>query len=654
MKIPSNRRWTQTNDTGGVLSATRNMALDTIGQAKLAKRPVAVTSSASDGDFKYTMAIVYFDSAYTVVTSDGVFQGGLDGGVFTQTSFSPSTTLASDALIFEDTSTDQLIVTTDANFSRWNGSASSSHTLGALTSGVPHPLCIFDSNPTYKLAIGNGNQVKTYDTSYNANTTILTLPTQFQVTSLRYRNGYLYVGTKNTAGGEARVFIWSGSGANAQYEVPVGAEWVFSMTEYGSSVAVITSEGQLLQISGSQAIQLGALPVYYNPHARWQDSSGLTLNGKVFNRGMATVGNSIYINIEGNVDVGFVPEMKSGLWVFDPDVGLYHRAISTTDTLVRDSSLTVADNEITTSANHNLLTGDAVEFSSISGLSGVSTGITYYITATGSNKIKLSLSRESLVAQRYVTISGTPGGSDILVYYPNTDSGLLLSATSGAVAQTSINEIPLGMLSSEVIWGCRTKDEDGTATYVLSAFHDSNNRGSLSTQRIYSDNIQQSWKKICAFLDGLVTENDEVVIKVQTKYSPLPIELNGAWLDSNTINSNGTDLVSGWGDIQVGDELIFTDGKGQGKTAHVTNITSSASTYSVTIDEEIGVASSTVKLYRTNFSKIGVYGIDKKKNEYIEEALQDNNVSPWINIRCELRGADLAVNMFDLDNQKHN
>jgi len=402
-----------------------------VGQAKLAKRSVAVMSSVTNANFGLPLAIVHFDNKYTVVTTESVWQGELDGVVFTEeVDFTPATTRASDAVIFNN----RLMVTVDDNLDSWDGAGDDLYGHEALTSGVPHPLCIFDSQSTYKLAVGNGNTVKILDTSYVASSTVLTLASQFQVTSLRYRNGFLYVGTKTTDGSEARIFIWNGSGTNAQYECPVGCEWVFSMTEYGSSVAAIVSSGQLIQVSGSQYTQLGALPVYYQPHARWQGVGGFSLNGKVFNRGMVAVGQTIYINIEGDTDTGFVPEMKSGIWVFDPEVGLYHRASPPTDTLVIDDSFSISDNEITTTTTHNLKTGDGIAFESISGLTGVDASVTYFVTVTATNKIKLSLTREGVAAGRYVTIGGTPGAADDLVYYPNIDAGLLTLATSGAVA----------------------------------------------------------------------------------------------------------------------------------------------------------------------------------------------------------------------------
>jgi hypothetical protein len=649
MKIPSNNRWTQLNEgeVTGILNETTNMSFDTVGQAKLSKKPVAIMSSADDGDFGYVVSIVYFDGAYTVVTDDSIFQGGISGNAFTkETSFTPGTTLASDAIVFDS----KLIVTTNNNFESWTGTGSGTPTLGSLTNNVPHPMCIFDSQPTFKLAIGNGRSVNTYNTSFTANSTVLTLPTDFVVTTLRYRNGFLYVGTKNINGGDARIFIWNGSGSNAQYECPVGAEWVFSMTEYGQSVAAIVSSGQLIQVTGSSYQPLGALPVFADPNAVWQGASGFTLTGKVFNRGMVTIGDSIYMNIDGNIESGYVPKMKSGIWVFDPQVGLYHRSSSSTDKRVLDTAFTVADNTVTTGATHNLLTGDGVTFKDIGGINGIDTNALYFVTVISPTTFKLSLSRDDLANGRYIDISGTRTSASLL-YYPNTDNGALAGVTAGAIMPTSFNESPIALLETEVLWGSVLDDQNtvgSNARYVLNVFSNNNNQSSLITQRIPTGAITQTWKDLYTFLDGIVTTTDSISVKVQTSFKQPSQVFEGVWLNAKTINSISPKFNSAYLGIRIGDEIRVTDGSGRGKTATVVGISSSSSVVSIEVYEEIGDPGKNARFYFTNFHKIGKYGVSNKEKEVIQTKLLEENKSPWIKIKLDIIGADIAVNMFDL------
>lgn len=646
MKIPSNRNWTQLNqgEDTGVLYDTHNISLDTRGQLKLARRPVAVASSQTTADFGHPVAVVYFDNNYFIVTEEDVFIGGLLGSLFTrETDFTPNVTQNSDAIVFNG----RLVVTLNNNIADFDGDTNDRYTLGALTASVPHPMTIFDSNPTYKLAIGNGNQVKTYDTSYNANPTILTLPPQFTVTSLKYRNGFLYVGTKTTDGSEARIFIWNGSGTSAQYECPVGCEWVYSMVEYGPSVAAVVSSGQLIQVSGSQFIEIAAFPVYYQPHLRWQGTSS---RPKVVKNGMRTIGDTIYINIEGLLDEGFLESMRSGLWAFSPTNGLYHYANISTDQLVNDNTLTVSNDIITTSAAHNLKTGDAVELLTVSGLSGVSIDFVYYVTVVATNQIKLSHSRAALVKEEYVPITGTPTTSDILVYFPNTDAGWRFSR-SGAIAATTVNESTRPSLSSEILWCGRAENAAGTTVFALNAFHDSNTVGSFTTTRIYTDQIQDVWKDLYAFIDGLVTDNDKLTIKMQTKTPKYHLSYSGTWASSTVINT--ASAHSATADIAVGDEIVFMTGVAQGRTANITAVSRSSGTTSLTLSQALGTTGQAATFYTTNVREVGRYGVGHKKNEFLETAIIGNNKSPWIKIKVVLEGTDMTVNMLELPNNVH-
>lgn len=648
MKIPSNKVWTQLNEGEftGILNNSHNIELDSAGQLRLSRRGVAIASSFDDADLENVVALPYFDGDYIAVTTDRLFRGGLLGSNWSEiTDFTPSTTLNSDAIVFNN----RLVVTTNSNIDDWDGDTDDDTGLESLTGSVPHPMAIFDSQPTYKLAVGNGNTVKILDTSYTASATVLTLASQFIVTTLAYRAGFLYVGTQTNDGSEARVFIWNGDGTNAQYEVPVGCEQVYSVTPYGTSIAAVTSKGQILSIVGSSTQQLAAFPVFYEPKALWQGDGGAP---KVFHRGMVAVGSSLYINIEGDLDTGFLPNMKSGLWVYNPNVGLYHTATSTADTLVNDSSLTLSDSTLTTSANHNLRDGDVVQFVTVSGLTGVSVNYPYYVKVISNNEIKLSLTRKGLLNSRHVTIGGTPGGSDNLAYFPNTSYGSQISR-AGAVTLSTINETAKEAFATEVLWSARTTSETGATVYTVNIFHDSNNFGSFTTQRITSDNIMQSWKEIYSFLDGLLSEEDSVVVKYQTKPCDRPMILSGVWADANTINSNESKEFAAWFDIEEGDEVVLYNGAGQGKTAHVTGISNSSGTYSITLDENWGTANQAVDIYYTNFKKIGEYSKGNKEGkEYIKNVLQ-SVASVWIKIKIEMRGTDIAVNQFELANSIH-
>ena len=655
MKIPSNRLWTQdsSGDVLGILGDTTNVSLDTAGKVTLSKKAVAIKTTVGDSNFNRPIVMTYFATAvnannrkYTAMTlnTGGIFQGGLDGNGFSRNvAFDPSTFIGSDALIFNSL----LHVTTSTNLSTWNGSNTVDHARAALTGSLAHPMCIFESQITYQLAIGNGNTVRLYDTAYNVGTNILTLPAHMMVTTMRYRNGYLYVGTRNDIGGEAYIYIWDGTANYANYACAVGCSWVFSMTEFKNTVAAVVSSGQIGYVSGSTFMPLAAFPVYYDPHARWQGSTGLLLNGKIFNRGMITIGDNIYMNVDGDVDIGFIPKMKSGLWVYNPRTGLSHKSKGSVDAMVTDATFTVSDSTITTTAVHNLKTGDAVYFASVAGLTGITVDKTYYVTVLSTTTFKLSQGRKAASEQKYVLVAGTPTTSS-LRYFPNTDYGDGY-CNSGPIIATVYNETPLPPFKSEVIWSSNQSLQTGTTNYVINSFYDSYNIGSMTTQRINGENVDQSWKEIYAFIDGLTLTSEELVVKVQTKYEPPTQKITGIWLSSTTINSTPSSDFTLWADIKEGDEIVFVDGYNRGKTVHVTEVSQSTSTVSLTVDEAIGIAATNSTLFRTTFKKANTFTSTDKIKERVRATI-DSLSSPWIAIKLELRGFTPSVNVLELSN----
>ena len=101
----------------------------------------------------------------------------------------------------------------------------------------------------------------------------MTLPAQYIVTTLAYRNGYLYVGTKNIYGDEAKVFIWDGATANADYEVPIGGSWVFSLKINNDTVSkshevivnfLVTSGNSRVYSLHSKSIEILLLSLIYS------------------------------------------------------------------------------------------------------------------------------------------------------------------------------------------------------------------------------------------------------------------------------------------------------------------------------------------------------------------------------------------------------
>jgi hypothetical protein len=654
MKIPSNNIWTQTNegDISGILHGTRNVTLDTPGKVRLSQKAITLHNTTSLFGLEYGISIVYYNGKYTVVGSNNTYTFDLEGAATTTLTAGtePTPTIYGDGIIFNN----ELHVTSDNDLFSWDGSIWTAG-LESLTDNVPHPMEIFDSLTTFKLAIGNANTVRLLAADYSNATAALTLPDQYIVTTLAYRSGYLYVGTRNQYGGEARIFIWDGDSNNANYEVPVSGNWVYSIKPYLNSVCAILSSGELVYINGTTTQRLSALPVFYMPSVNWQGTLDSDFP-RVFNRGMITDGDLIYLNINALVENArsqdYLPGFESGIWVFDPQNGLYHRASTNyQDKFVIDSSLSVTDSVITTAASHNLKTGDSVIFQTVSGLTGVDTLTTYYVSVESPTTLKLALSRRALQDNVYVTILGTAGASDKLVYSPNTEYFQYARVSSGAMALPTASDGYFKNWSTPIIWAASAQNFDiDERFFTLNVLADSYNIGYIETQRIYSENIEQSWKKITTFLDGLDLDNEEVIVKYRTEQEsgyPTPALL-GYWASTTQINFNKADCPF----LKEGDELMLIDGTGRGRSVHIVGTPTSSSTVTeVIVDEAVGVASMPVRASATNYKKTAVLNLENKLKSYLTSTIDES--SPWVQVKVEIRGFEVAINKFDLGNVIH-
>lgn len=639
MRLPSNNSWTQTNagKLFGFLNSTRGVHFDDKGSVTLSKHPVAYYRSTEDADFSYLLAVAYFNDTYNFLTDDEMFYGDFNANNLTEATNSNAFTTGSDMVVCYG----RLYVSASTIVDWWNGS-SWNGTIGvSLTASKHHPMCVFDSFPTYKLAIANVNTVTLYDSSHNAATDVLTIPAEYEITTMRYRNGYLYVGTKNINGGNANVYIWNGSGTAAQYSADMGAHWAFSMTEYGDSVAAVTSAGQIRQVRGSSSYPIANFPIYHAEGKVWQGSSGLTLGGKVFNRGMQTDGDKIYICIDGTNEGEQAEGMYSGLWCFDPDVGLYHKAGISGDRAADITPIALSGNVIQFTATTTFETGDPIHATNVGSITGITSRETYYAIRVAFNQLSLAKTLRDAYAGVPIVLGGSLGSPQFrAVSIKNI--GELYGARQGAVATVNPLEQPDRMWSGGVIYGGRTAGN----VYCLCVLSPMASVGSFTTQRIYSQNIKETWNKIYGFLNGLYLDNEKLVIKIKTENKlglPISDRQSIAWTDTDTFTT--TDLTV-WGAVNEGDEVTIVTGTGAGRTAHIVSKTAGATFYTIVIDEDIGIASDSASVTVDNFKKIAVISNTTPNKDISNGTFTEK--SPWIQVRVEMRGYEMNIPLLEL------
>lgn len=655
MKIPSNNQWTQLNngDIAGILNETHNITFDKQGVLKLNQKSIVhsndITGDGGDADFEQVQGIEVFGGNIYAITDDHVFKGDIDGTFLADTDsddvgIDTASVVVYDRLYVVDTGggTDTV--------DYYNGSSWTSGAITGLVTGFKHPMTVFESLPTYKLAIGDKNSVRTYDSSHGANTTVLILPAQYIITSLVYRNGYLYVGTKTDDGSEAAVFIWDGLTANANYSVPVGASWVLSMVPYMGTVAGLTNEGELFGISGNSKQQLGVLPIFHAVNKRWFTAVA-SVTSVVLHSGLTVLGDNIYMVIEGTIaNNTFQYGMKDGVWCFDPKVGVYHCAAATVDVIVQDNGLALASDEITTSATHNLMTGDPVQFTDVNNLSGVVANVIYYAVVTAPTTLKLAGNRRDADLGNTLIINGTPDATDVLIYAQNTDFGSVMGGNAGAIKATNHRTVMEPLLSTDLVYGFEPVNLAGVVESTLQGFCDSFNRGWFTTQKIYSQNVTDSWQDLYVFLNGALTSNEEVIVKYRTEESiGLPTDpVSVTWTSTTSFNTTDQRLRN---NVSVGDEILFTEKQGQGKLAHITAISHGNTVTEITIDEAYGVAAASSQVIVTGFKKTIPVSSLRENKSFVKVHI--GQTSNWVQIKVELRGYGIEVAHMELTNAKN-
>jgi len=111
--------------------------------------------------------------------------------------------------------------------------------------------------------------------------------------------------------------------------------------------------------------------------------------------------------------------------------------------------------------------------------------------------------------------------------------------------------------------------------------------GYLVTTKIDSPNVLDNWQKIYATHKKLLDSTDRICLKYRTSESPA-IEGAITWT-STTIFTSTLNLSS----FAVGDEVEITSGTGGGQTEHITAISESSGTYTVTLANAVTGATGT-------------------------------------------------------------
>jgi hypothetical protein len=510
----NNETWqvTQGSEKKPDIIYAHNVNFDDEGRVALSSRTIEIASSDDDADFQLSLAMTNNAGADgTVFTTDKVFDISFDDTVtmFDVSELNPSFGEIPDGdqygTIVQFNNLTHIIE--NDRILKYDGGATPWSTTGiTLTGTVHHPACEFKNRRT--LVVGDGNTVKQYNTSY-ATTDLaqLTLPAGFEVIGIDYNAGLVGIATVNE-NDEAYFFVWDGGSNEANYGFPVGARRCYWVKAYKNTFVTLTGKGQILYWTSSGMEQLCALPIYYRYKASYEDYRNYTATRE---RSVVVDGDIILFNIGTRLEIRTPEEYSydtttpSGIWCYDPNVGLYHRSALTSTPLIQDSSLSLSNSEFTLNVNAPD-TGTEIRIADANeNLTGVDVNKLYYVIKTDTQKIKLAETYEDAIAGNAVTLGGSIDSFTMVTMIPKNDFGQLEYENGGVVFLFSANdaypEFFLAGKSGDDITGDTGYDNLVAPTALCE------NRGQFILEKMFSDTLNDTFETAYIKTSGLDTSS---------------------------------------------------------------------------------------------------------------------------------------------------
>lgn len=676
IRIPSvdTKQWQQLNngELFGNLYSTYNCNFDTEGLLKQSRAPISIYSNADDANFLTPLAFGNNGSNIYVLTEDGVFtvQWNVSDPIIEQvtTTDQPTFSQFSDGIMWNNN-----FYCAGGDLKYYTGSVWTDTGAGGGTT-TPITLAVFES--LNYLAMGYGSQVELYNDTHTLVETLV-LPSEYWITSIRYRDQKLYIGTRHRYLGEAKLFVWNGNGAAAQSAYGVQSDWIFSITEYQSSIALVTKNGQLLRFNGGGFDSLANFPVYHT-NRLWNYSdassgSSYGVMGSVRNRGMIAMGDVLYINvtneirnqgIQRTVDGYYLDNMPSGVWCYDPKVKLYHYAGQTADKYTTYTASSLSDSTLTLSSDTTARTGDPVYVRDVGSLTGISgtTQWSGYIIKIASNQIRLTTTRANAFTGNYITLGGSVTSASIFIpTYKNGGNINGGKSSAIAVAQYGSLDAPADVFNSHLIYGASCSDSS-TVTTSRTALNILTHGFTISrfvSQKAYSSDVTSAQREVTVKYNNLWLNDDEIIVKyriVERLGMPTMATNNetaaraATWSSGTTFTvSEGTTYgtVPSLYQVEAGDECIITQGAGAPYSAHVSSISVNAGTWTIVLDETItGItAGNTCSVVFTNFKKLGVIDntVETHGLGFSTLGFPSDVKGRYIQLAFELRGHEIGI-----------
>lgn len=182
----------------------------------------------------------------------------------------------------------------------------------------------------------------------------------------------------------------------------------------------------------------------------------------------------------------------------------------------------------------------------------------------------------------------------------SNDNGQKLISTAGAIFGTK-------RTAGTYLAGFGYYTDNGS-TERKGVFYDdvatnTNKRGIFTTPFVMAEQIDDNWQK-GSYRHSPLPSGDKIIAKYRTqKSTTLPFIASCTFTSTTTFTSTDANFAN----ITGGEECEFVMGKHSGTTTHVSSISESGGTYTITVDEAILSASGSGKVKMTNFKKIATF-----------------------------------------------
>lgn len=178
-------------------------------------------------------------------------------------------------------------------------------------------------------------------------------------------------------------------------------------------------------------------------------------------------------------------------------------------------------------------------------------------------------------------------------------------------------------------------DNDTNSTTNIYLTNDDTPQGWFVTSEITSQTVADAYEAVYHKARTLGAGEEIVTQYRTTKRDTHYGEVS--WADTTTFAT-----TDDWSPVEVGDLVRVVKGKSAGNYANITEISSSSSTYTITVDKEIGEAGTSSFLYCDNFKK-DPNAYTTADGEY--KKIGGYGTSPWIQFAVFLKG-DVEYRQF--------